>query len=136
MQDPQKPIVVLILSSKVAPVNENVSFCRMLLGSLQYLITTTPDISFAINYVCQCMHQPNTYHFQMVKHILRYLKGIISIRYLIRVDSSPKLIDYSDSNWKGCKQTRISTTGLCTMLGNSVISWSAKRKTILARSST
>lgn len=69
--------------------------------------------------------------FQMVKRILRYLKGTIRMGHLIQGDSSLESTAYSDSDWAGCKQTRKSTTGFCAMLGNNVISWSAKKQTTM-----
>ncbi|KAL1196242.1 Retrovirus-related Pol polyprotein from transposon RE1 [Cardamine amara subsp. amara] len=38
--------------------------------------------------------------------------------------------------WGGCKNTRRSTTGFCIFLGQSIISWSAKRQDSVSRSST
>lgn len=43
---------------------------------------------------------------------------------------------YCDSDWAGCKETRRSTTGFCTLLGQNLISWSAKRQPTVSRSST
>ena len=43
---------------------------------------------------------------------------------------------YNDSDWAGCKETRRSTTGFCTQLGENLISWSAKRQPTVAKSST
>lgn len=47
---------------------------RSVVGALQYLTITRPDISFAVNQVCQFMHRPITSHWIAVKRILRYLK--------------------------------------------------------------
>lgn len=46
------------------------------------------------------------------------------------------LLCYSDSDWAGCKATRRSTGGLCTLLGSNVISWPAKRHDTVSKSST
>ena len=46
---------------------------RSLVGALQYLTLTRPDISFAVNKVCQFLHAPTTVHFSSVKRILRYV---------------------------------------------------------------
>lgn len=48
---------------------------RTVVGSLQYLTLTKPEISFAVNFACQHMHAPRQSHFIAVKRILRYLKG-------------------------------------------------------------
>lgn len=46
---------------------------RSVVGSLQYLAFTRPNVSSAINRVCQYMHNPSLSHWQAVKRILRYL---------------------------------------------------------------
>lgn len=54
----------------------------------------------------------------------------------IRRDNDLKLTAYCDSDWSGCKETKRSTTGLCTLLGPNLISWSAKRQDTVSSSST
>lgn len=48
---------------------------RSIVGALQYLTMTRPDLSYAVNQVCQFMHAPTTTYFEAVKRILRYLKA-------------------------------------------------------------
>lgn len=112
------------------------SFYRMLVGSLQYLTITRPDICYVVNTVCQHMQKPSFVHYQMVKRILRYHKDTIDIGQLIVGDSSLMLSTYPDYDWAGCKLTRRSTTGFCTRLGVDTIFWSSKKQTTVARSST
>ena len=50
---------------------------RSLVGGLQYLTVTRPDIQFAVNYVAQKMHSPTEQDFHTLKRILRYVKGTI-----------------------------------------------------------
>ena len=45
---------------------------RSLVGGLQYLTWTRPDISISVNQVCQFLKEPRTHHFITVKRILRY----------------------------------------------------------------
>lgn len=51
---------------------------RSLVGSLQYLTLTRPDIVQAVNKVCQHLQQPQLQHWRAVKRILRYLKGTMT----------------------------------------------------------
>uniref|UniRef100_A0A2N9FMK1 Integrase catalytic domain-containing protein n=1 Tax=Fagus sylvatica TaxID=28930 RepID=A0A2N9FMK1_FAGSY len=51
---------------------------RSLIGTLQYLTFTRPDLSFAVNSLCQHMHQPTTSHLVAAKRVLRYIFGTIS----------------------------------------------------------
>lgn len=46
---------------------------RSVVGSLQYLAFTRPDITYAVNRLSQFMHKPTDEHWQGAKHVLRYL---------------------------------------------------------------
>jgi hypothetical protein len=56
----------------------NPTHFRSLVGALQYLTFTRPDLSFAVNQVCQFMHSPTDTHLVAAKRILRYLKGTLT----------------------------------------------------------
>jgi hypothetical protein len=43
---------------------------RSIVGGLQYLTLTRPDIAFSVNKVCQYLHSPTTAHLTTVKRIL------------------------------------------------------------------
>ena len=43
---------------------------RSIVGALQYLTLTRPDISFSVNKVCQFLHAPTTAHWTSAKRIL------------------------------------------------------------------
>ena len=112
------------------------TYFRSIAGKLQYLTITRPDIQYAVNFVCQRMHLPTMSDFAMLKRILRYLKGTMHLGLHIVRGSNLILSAYCDSDWAGCKETRRSTTGFCTLLGPNLISWSAKRQATVSRSST
>lgn len=103
------------------------SYFRSLAGKLQYLTLTRPDLQFSINYICQKMHQPSVSDFNLLKRILRYVKGTYDMGVSIKANTTSTLVCYSDADWAGCQDTRRSTGGFCTMLGSNIISWSAKR---------
>ncbi|GKC24835.1 ribonuclease H-like domain-containing protein, partial [Tanacetum coccineum] len=84
---------------------------RNLVGSLQYLTFTRPDLSYAVQQLCLYMHDPREPHLNAMKY----------------------LIAYSDTDWAGCPATRQSTSGYCVFLGNNLLTWSSKRQDMLSR---
>ncbi|XP_026428206.1 uncharacterized protein LOC113324080 [Papaver somniferum] len=107
---------------------------RSLVGGLQYLTLTGPDITFVVNYISQFMHSPTTTHMLLVKRVLRYLKGTLGSGIIIQSGDISKLTSYSDSDWDGCPDTRRSTSGYCVFLGNSLVSWSSKKQPTVSKS--
>lgn len=71
---------------------------RSVVGALQYLTITRPEISFAVNKVCQYMQAPSSLHWIAVKRILRYLKGNICHSLHIRKCLSFDLQGFSDAD--------------------------------------
>jgi histone deacetylase 1/2 len=51
----------------------NATEYRSIVGGLQYLTITRPDISYAVNRVCQYLHVHRDTHWSAVKRILRYI---------------------------------------------------------------
>jgi hypothetical protein len=100
---------------------------RSLAGALQYLTITHPDIANAVQQVCLHMHAPRDVHLTMLKRILRYVKGTAHLGIQLHAISSPSITAYSDADWVGCPDTRLSTSGFCVFLGSSLILWSSKR---------
>ena len=105
-------------------------------GGLQYLTLTRPDISFSVNKVCQYLHAPTTVHWTAVKRILRYVKHTLTIGLTFKRSESSLISAYSDADWEGCIDDRRSTGGFAIFLGPNLISWSAKKQPTVSRSST
>ncbi|GJT48142.1 putative RNA-directed DNA polymerase [Tanacetum coccineum] len=95
-------------------------------GSLQYVTLSRPDIAFAVNKVCQYMHALTENHWSAVKRILRYLHG--------NPDTSLEV--FSDADWAGDSDDRRSTRGFAIYLGSNLISWTARKQRTVSRSFT
>ncbi|XP_026420612.1 uncharacterized protein LOC113316675 [Papaver somniferum] len=109
---------------------------RRMVGALQYLTMTRPDICFSVNYVAQFMQSPTDEHLFLVKRILRYLKGIVGTGVLLFAGDISSISAYSDSNWEGCPDTKRSTSGMCVFLGSSLVSWSSKKHPTISKHNT
>jgi histone deacetylase 1/2 len=109
---------------------------RSVVGALQYLTLTRPDISFAVNKVCQFLHAPTTVHWMAVKRILRYLKQSTNLGLKISRSSSLRVSAFSDADWAGCSDDRRSTGGFAVFFGANLVSWSARKQATVSRSST
>lgn len=78
---------------------EDATRYRSIVGALQYLTLTHPDLSFAVNKVCQFLRSPTTVHWEVVKRILRYVQGTMGLGIKIRKSNSMLVSAFSDANW-------------------------------------
>ncbi|KAM0072744.1 putative RNA-directed DNA polymerase [Helianthus debilis subsp. tardiflorus] len=126
-----------------APYDNPVQY-RQIVGALQYVTLSRPDLTFGVNKVCQFMHSPTVNHWSAVKRILRYLRVTSDFGLLLHHKSASllhaytdaSLTAYSDSDWAGCPDDRRSTGGFAIYLGNNLVSWAARKQKTVSRSST
>jgi histone deacetylase 1/2 len=111
---------------------------RSIVGGLQYLTMTRPDLSFVVNKVCQYLHAPRCTHWSAVKRILRYVKATLSTGLLLRPPTrDPDLLSaFSDADWAGDRDDRRSTGGYAVFYGGNLVAWSARKQATVSRSST
>uniref|UniRef100_A0A0A8Z4I4 Reverse transcriptase Ty1/copia-type domain-containing protein n=1 Tax=Arundo donax TaxID=35708 RepID=A0A0A8Z4I4_ARUDO len=113
---------------------EEASRYRSMVGVLQYLTLTRPDISYSVNNVCQFLSAPTDVQ-SVVKRILRYLKMTCSASLQVQKSSSMLLSTFSDAGWAGCPDDRHSTGGFAIFFGQNLISWSSRKQQTVSRSS-
>ncbi|XP_019175853.1 PREDICTED: uncharacterized protein LOC109171181 [Ipomoea nil] len=115
---------------------ENPTQYRRIVGALQYLTITRPDLSYSVNRLCQFMHSPTNDHWALLKRVLRYIKGTQDYGLRLSVSSSSDLHAFTDSDWAGCPVDRKSTSGYAVFLGDNLVSWVSRKQRTVARSST
>jgi hypothetical protein len=119
------------------PLKTEDSTCyRSIVGALQYLTITRPDLAYSVNKVCQYLHAPTTEHWTAVKRILRFVKGTINTGLAFRRSKSKMVSVFSDADWAGCVDDRLSTRGFAICFDPNLIAWSAKKQPTVSRSST
>jgi hypothetical protein len=116
--------------------SEDATRYRSIVGALQYLTLTRPDLSFSVNKVCQFLHAPTTDHWTAAKHILRYVKHTLGYGLKITKSSSMLVNAFTDSDWASDPDDRRSTGGFAVFIGNNLVSWCARKQPTLSRSST
>ena len=116
--------------------HSNMTEYRTLVGNLQYLSFTRPDIAYAVNKLSQFMHSPTTDHWQAAKRVLRYLSGTSTFGLFYSNSNPLSLHAFSDADWAVDTDDYVSTNAYIVYLGKHAISWSARKQQGVARSST
>eukprot|EP00257_Ricinus_communis_P015319 XP_015573202.1 uncharacterized protein LOC107261068 [Ricinus communis] len=93
------------MESKTKGLHDNTSFSDptfycSIVGALQYLTLTRLDLSFSVNYVSQYMQSPTIASIKMVRHILRYIKGSITLGLHLTGNTTLDLFAFSDADWQ------------------------------------
>ena len=136
-----KPVSTLLavgtsLTATVGSAPINATMYHQVVGGLQHLQTTRPNISFVVNKLSHFMHTSSEHHWDAVKHLLRYLNGTRSLGIRLLANTPLPLHGFSDADWAGNLDKRSSTGAFLIFLGANPISWSSTKQRSIAHSST
>nr|XP_016472103.1 PREDICTED: uncharacterized mitochondrial protein AtMg00810-like [Nicotiana tabacum] len=108
---------------------------RRLIGKLNFLQHTRPDISFSVQHLSQFLVSPKVPHMMDALHVPRYLANYTTQGILLSSSSDFTLKSYSNSDWAACPIFKRSVTGYFILLGNSLVSWKSKKQPTISLSS-
>jgi hypothetical protein len=115
---------------------EDATRYRNLVGGLQCLTLTRPDLAVSVNKVCQYLNSPTTKHLMAAKRILRYVRDTLDMGLHIVKSPSMLVSGFSYAEWARCLDDRRSTRGFAIFFGSNLVSWSARKQPTISRSST
>lgn len=105
---------------------------KSMIGSLLYLTSSEPDISFNVG-VCARFHAiPKESHLEAIKCIITYVSGTSDFGVYFTFETNMEIAGYSDSDWGGNLKDRRSTSGGCFFVGNNMVAWHNKKQNCLS----
>ena len=112
---------------------------QSLLGHLMYImVSTRPDIAYAVSKFAQYLQQPTAFHLHGVKNLVKYIYTTrnLSLMYKRKTRFSDySLVAFADSDWATDIKNRRSHTGGLLTLGNTPIMWISTLQTTVSLSS-
>lgn len=111
---------------------------REAVGCLMYLaVGTRPDIMFAVSYVSRFLEHPQEIHWSLVKRILKYIKGSVSLGIKYEAThANGRLEIYTDADYASDPATRRSVSGIVAKFCGGAVTWASKRQQCISLSTT
>ncbi|KAM7495491.1 hypothetical protein LguiB_030100 [Lonicera macranthoides] len=107
---------------------------RRLVGKLNCLTVTRPDIAFSMSVLSQFLSALCDSHREAAVCILKYIKKAPSKGLLYESRGHTEVVGYSDTDWAGCPHDRRSTSGYCIFVGGNLVSWKSKKQSVVSLS--
>ena len=118
----QSPMAQSLHLTRKCELFEDPKGYRRLVGKLNYLTVTRLDIAYFISVVSQYMSSPTVGHWAAVEQILCYLKGASGRGILYSNHGHNRLECFTDTDWAGSKEDKMSTSGYCMFVGGNLVS--------------
>ena len=125
VRTPMSPNVKLTMD--LLGKNVDSSLYRSMIGSLFYLTTSKPDISYSVGVCARYQANPKESHMTALKRIIKYVKTTAEFGVWYNKDKNDVLARYFDADWAGNADDRKSTSGGCFYVGNNLVSWMSKK---------
>ena len=114
---------------------------REIIGSLMHsAIATRCDIAFIVSSLSRFLDSYTDDHWNAALKVLRYLQSSSDLSIFHSGTETEQLTEtlevYTDSDYAGCKLTRISVSGLLAKLNNGLVIWAASQQKRVSLSTT
>ena len=105
------------------------------IGALMDLATCTrPYIVFPVNLLARYSYAPTRWHWNGIKHILRYLKGTSDMGLFYSKESKQQLLGYADAGYLSNPHKARSQIEYVFCCNGAAISWKSVKQTMVAMS--
>ena len=98
-----------------------------MIGKLEYVVHTRPDIALAIGIVARFSAKPKENHMMAIKRIMRCLKGTEEYGLWYKFGGDLDLKVFTNADWAGNLDDRKSTSGGEFFLGTRLVSLTSKK---------
>nr|XP_016486329.1 PREDICTED: uncharacterized mitochondrial protein AtMg00810-like [Nicotiana tabacum] len=116
------------------PLTDPSTYLRII-GKLNFLQHTRPDIFFCVQHLSQFLQAPQVPHMLAALHALRYLPNASTLGILFSSSFDTSIKAYSDSDWAACAKSMRFVSGFYITLGGPPISWKSKKQPTISLSS-
>jgi hypothetical protein len=130
-------------AGRIVVYDDLIKYCREIIGSVGYLACWgRPDVRQAVYYLARYQINPSLRHFQLVKHLMRYLQGTKDLtltfgRRNYHDDGNVcPLACMVDSNYIGDGDSCYSTTGYVFLLYGCPILCESKKQTAVSNNTS
>jgi len=105
------------------------------LGAIMWLqVATRPELLYAVQVLLRFAHNPAKSHWNVLKHIMSYIKGTLNYGITYEGGGNLNPIGYVDSDYAGCKDSQKLTEGNVFIVAGGLVSWECKQQGTVALS--
>ena len=109
-----------------------IPYCKAI-GSLMYVtIATCPDITFAISTLLQFLDNPGCIHWEVVKHVFRYLSRT-KTHALTYGNKHHHLTSFTNAN-RSSQEHCHAISGYVFLIDRGTVSWASKKQELITLS--
>ena len=112
------------------------SYFQSLVGGLIYLTQTCPNIAFSVGVISRFVHSPMKHHLGVAKRVLHYIVGTTTFGLWYSHNFNLTICGFSDSDYAGSLDDKKSVSRNFFTLGSAAITWSSKKQSTAALSSS